>query len=187
MRRIIYLLIVLAIAAGLRFLSGGKEAEKVRPPMLSGPYTAQEMLESASVVVPDHEFVVSLNRGEATFEQGDIRGTITLGDVFATAKTPGGTDFLGYIVMNTGGSGNFRYLVLYSMTKQGLTHHDSALLGDRITVQSIRTVQKPDEEEYQVVVDTMDRKPDEPMSAPSTVERELTYTVSGHRLIPEEE
>jgi hypothetical protein len=187
MRRLVYILMVLAIAAGVHYCSSGREEKKIRRPIMSAPHSVREMLENAPVVVSEHEFIVSLDHGKGTFERGSIRGAITLGDSFAAAKTPEGTDFLGYIVVNFGGSGNFRYLVLYSTTKQGLTHHDSAFLGDRIIVQSIQTVQQPEKEEYRVIVTIRDRKPDEPMSAPPGIERKMTFTVSGHRLFMEKD
>ncbi len=182
MHKLAYIIIVLATTAVVYFFFSAQKQQNT-PPHMFGPYTAREMLESASVLIPGLDILVSLNNGRATFEKGEVRGTVELGNAFAMARSAEGADYLGYIIVNTGGSGTFRYLVLYSMTKQGLIHQDSAFLGDRVKVASIQTVTKPENEEYRVIVTILDRKPDEPMAAPPTVGRELTFTISGRQFI----
>jgi len=185
MRRLIYILVVVAIAAGVHFVSTGRENKKAAPASSEGPYSVRKMLENAPVIPPGQECVVSFNKGRATFTRGNARSEIALGDIFAAARTSDGVDFLGYITVNSGGSGTFRYLVLYSMTKQGLMHQDSAFLGDRVQVRSIQTAQRTDNEEYRVTASILDRKPDEPMSVPPVLERKLIFSVSDNRFIVE--
>jgi len=185
MRGVICLLVIVALTAGMHSLSLGREDKKFSPISAGRAYTVREMLENAPIILPDYDMVVSLDRGEATFGRGNARGSVALGDVFATARTADGIDFIGYIVVSGGGVGTFRYLVLYSMTKQGLVHSDSAFLGDRVQVRSIHSGEQSGIEEYQVTITILDRKPKEPMSAPPTLERKLNFVVSGRRFFRE--
>ncbi len=181
MRRAIYVLVVLAVAAVMYYISRPRSAAPPNPPDMA---LVEPVLDSATVRVPEYDVTVKLSDGHAEFESGPVRGTVAMDEVFAHMRTETGYDILGVLQVSGGGSGTFSYLVLfYRPTPDSLEHRDSILLGDRVKVRDIRTEDGPGGNGYQVVATVLDRRENEPMSAPPTVEQEMAFTVNGHRLV----
>lgn len=173
MRRAIYVLLVLAAAGVLYFTSRSREADPPKPPAME---LVDFVLDSVVIRVPEQDVRVKLADGHAEFESGPVRGTVDVEEVTAHM----GTDTFGVIRVNSGGSGTFSYLVLFHRpVPDSLEHRDSVLLGDRVQIVDLRA----DESGSGVVVTTLGRGEDEPMSAPPTVEATRTFMVKEHRFV----
>ncbi|MBI5134402.1 MAG: hypothetical protein HZA81_03415 [Candidatus Taylorbacteria bacterium] len=95
-------------------------------------------LKVASVAAAETGTRVALANGKASFSEGDVKGTITLGDV-AVEKEVGGTKYvIADLAVNSGGSGTFKYVVLFEDSKNVLTDKSYAIIGDRVSITGIR-------------------------------------------------
>lgn len=81
-------------------------------------------------------------------------------------------DVVSIITQETGGSGNFFYVVAALNTEAGWIGSHATLLGDRIAPQTTILSQKPDHKNV-IVVNYADRRPDEPMSTPPSQGKSL--------------
>lgn len=143
-----------------------------------------EVLLGATLQVPEASSSVVLSAETVDFRDGMTRGTVTLGDVFAAQKTMTGYDVLAVVNVNSGGSGTDQYLVSYVVMGDQKTHTGSYLIGDRIDVESISIVSGTEKGSSTVVVNYLDRKPEDPMVVAPSVESTLTFTLYNHILSP---
>ena len=87
------------------------------------------------------------------------------------------SDAVAVCLLNGGGSGNFRELCLLLSDGKQLLHTDTAQLGDRIRMKSVAIL------DGVITVSYLDRRPDQSMAAPPTVEKRQRYRVKGRKLI----
>jgi hypothetical protein len=137
-------------------------------------------LKSASVSAAETGTRVALANGTAKFSEGDVKGTITLGDI-AVETTVSGTKYvLASLAVTSGGSGTFKYVVLFEDKNGTLTDKSYAVVGDRVTVTGIRgDVVTDTKGANQIVVSVsyLDHDKGEPLSAAPTVPRTKIFVV----------
>jgi hypothetical protein len=153
-------------------------APQTSPALATG--TVLERLSSSAVVkVPDSTFTVNFTSGQKTVQYGDnIKnpeagfGTVTLGN---SAAEVNGVIFT-TLVVNYGGSGELFYLASFEQSGSNLVMTSSALLGDRIQLQTLSTSNQ------EVRVEFMDHAPNQAMVEALTVAVKNTYTYENKTL-----
>lgn len=146
-----------------------------------GSNSTKRVLWNAELLVPETSAMskVQLKDGQGQFKDGQTSGTVTLGEVFATVPTgPDSSDLYAVMNVNDGGSGTFAYLLLITM-ENGKPMVSSYLpIGDRVVVRDIlQTTRNINSPKYGMVVNYLDRAPNEPMSNPASVPKALLFTV----------
>lgn len=132
-------------------------------------------LARASLSVPEFPSTrVSLKEFHASFTSGDTQGTLSLmpEHIAVSAKDDTHALVFTHLILESGGSGTFSYLALFSYTPESgeLLHLDSVLLGDRITFTSLRTT-----EGAMARVVFLDRGFDEAMAVKPSVSKTFLY------------
>ncbi|HEY9480859.1 MAG TPA: hypothetical protein VIR98_01330 [Candidatus Paceibacterota bacterium] len=131
-------------------------------------------LKSASVSASESGARVALSKGAATFDEGNTKGTIVMGDV-AIEKTIGSTNYaLASISVNAGGAPTYKYVVLFKDAGSSLDDVSYAVVGDRVTVTGLRADAVTDTAGNPLLVVTvsyLDHDKGEPLSAAPTVPR----------------
>lgn len=138
-------------------------------------------LKSASVAAAETGARVALVNGKATFSEGDVKGTITLGDV-AIAKSVGSANYvLSTLSVSTGATGTFYYVVLFEDKAGTLVDKSYALIGDRVSVTGIHAEVVTDKQASVIAVSAsyLDRDKGEPMTAKPSVSRTKILVVEG--------
>ncbi len=127
-------------------------------------------LKSSSVAAAETGTRVALSNGTAKFTEGSAKGTITLGDV-AVETTVGGVKYaLTSLAVNSGGSGTYKYIVLFEDKNGTLTDKSYTLIGDRVTITGIRA-DALDNNQIAVSVSYLAHDKGEPLSSAPTVPR----------------
>ena len=149
-------LIVVAVAAGVLFtmIRGGHTGPASRP-----------ATENLAVTIGDQSFTLINGVAEKEIAPGSKETVRVVGEpVTGDASGDGKPDTALLLVDDAGGSGTFYYAVL-AIDDGGSWRATNALpLGDRIKPENIRF------DDGQFVYRFLERKPDDPMSAPPTVE-----------------
>jgi hypothetical protein len=131
-------------------------------------------LKSASVAAAETGSRVALVNGTAKFADGSVKGTITLGDIAVEKEVAGIKNVLTSLSVNTGGSGTYKYVVLFEDRSGSLTDKSYALIGDRVVITGIRADVVSDasgKSQLVVSVSYLDHDQGEPLSAAPTVPR----------------
>lgn len=142
-----------------------------------------ELLNKATLVVPDTNTTVTLVDGAAQFvvgSEGSSPGSIVLQDgLFVEWKGESRSDIAAVVAVNTGGTGVFLYLVLFDASGNTLTQKSFEFLGDRIGVTSIGVGELVHgAADYRITVETLVRKEGEAYAAVPTVEQTRTFYVT---------
>jgi hypothetical protein len=104
--------------------------------------------------------------------------TIQLSDYVATGQLNGNTGAAAILIDTPGGSGTFYYLTAIFVKNDRYQTTNSALLGDRIKIQSLSI------ENEIIKVIALDREPTDPMSAEPTVQKNLEFKIESGQLVP---
>lgn len=147
-------------------------------------------LKSVTFTVPDTQVVVQLKNGDASYKidpELDAMGDVSLGDpqaiyeITKTSTRARRTDIISPVTVESGGSGVFAYIELFSWTGEKLLERSYAFLGDRIAITKVSTTIGLGKEEYRVVVEYLVRSDTEAMSDEPTHPRRTTIPVfDGH-------
>lgn len=150
-------------------------------------------LKNIVMTVPDTKTVIQLKNGEADYKvdpSSESLGSISLSqpytirDIPSTTKSDARTDIISPLTVESGGSGSFQYVELFSWNGEKLLEKSFAFLGDRISIENVSTKNGTSNVEYYVVVDYLVRNDDEPMSDEPTHKRETTIPVVDGRFDP---
>jgi hypothetical protein len=139
-------------------------------------------LKSASVSAAETGTRVALSGGSAKFSDGDVKGTITLGDIAVEATASGSKYVIASLAVNSGASGTFKYVVLFEDKNGTLTDKSYAIVGDRVNVTGIRAdVVSDTKGAQQVVVSVsyLDHDKGEALASAPTVPRTKIFVVEG--------
>lgn len=137
------------------------------------------LLAKARITVPDTPgVVVTLEDGAGEYASGLEEGVVTIGDVRALLATANGQYAIAPFAVSRGGSGTFVYVGLFSFSDNALSSIDYALLGDRVKVEGIEV-----KGEGQFSVSYLDRKENEPMAAPPTIEKVADFSAIDGKLL----
>ncbi len=131
-------------------------------------------LKSVSVAAAETGNRVALANGTAKFSDGDVKGTITLGDIAVSTTVAGNKYVVATLAVNSGGSGTFKYVVLFEDKNGTLTDKSYTLIGDRVNITGIRSDVVSDTKGVQqavVSVSYLEHDKGEPLSAAPTVSR----------------
>lgn len=137
-------------------------------------------LKNASVSAAETGTRVALSNGSAKFSDGDVKGTITLGDVAVEATASGVKYVVASLSVNSGGSGTFKYVVLFEDKNGTLTDKSYAIVGDRVNVTGVRADVVADTKGAQQVVVSvsyLDHDKGEALSSTPTVPRTKIFVV----------
>lgn len=143
-------------------------------------------LKNVVMTVPDTQTVIQLKNGESDYKidpEIESLGSISLSTPYEikqiepTAKTDGRTDIITPITVESGGSGSFQYIELFSWNGEKLLEKSYAFLGDRISIDDITTTAGSGNTDYKVVVTYLTRNDDEPMSDEPTHKKQTTIPV----------
>ena len=130
---------------------------------------------SAEYVIEGERIKLSNGFAEAQTPPGSASRTVTryFGNELKTdVNGDGREDVVFLLTQQRGGSGTFFYAVAALNTQAGYVGSDGYLLGDRIAPQS--TVESPNPRHVNViVVNYADRRPNEPVTAPPTVNKSV--------------
>ncbi|MEX0910376.1 MAG: hypothetical protein WDZ73_01325 [Candidatus Paceibacterota bacterium] len=148
----------------------------------SNPFTMTEVgdrLIGEVFRVPGLEAEVVLSKGVTDV---DISSSLTGGGTVVylssnvvEVKTSGQEYLVAPIAANTGGTGNFLYLILYKKTATGFEQVSDVLLGDRIFLMSLLV-----DDTYimpQILASTLTRGEDEPLSATPSEEKIIAFEI----------
>ena len=150
-------------------------------------------LKNVVMTVPDTKTVIELKNGESDYKvdpEIESLGSISLSDPHAvrdvpsTAKSNARTDIISPLTVESGGSGSFQYIELFSWNGEKLLEKSYAFLGDRISIDTVTTKDGGNQAEYYIVIDYLVRNDDEPMSDDPTHRRETTIPVVDGRFDP---
>lgn len=147
-------------------------------------------LKSASVSASESGARVALENGTAKFSEGNVKGTLTLGDVAVEKEVGGAKYVVTSLAVNSGGSGTYKYVVLFEDSGSALTDKSYALVGDRVTITGIRVdVVSDNKGAAQIVVSVnyLDRDQGEPMSAAPTIPRTKIFIAEDGNFNPAKE
>lgn len=143
------------------------------------------MLDNIEIRVPDVAEPVQLRDGTGEFQvaPGSSKGRVTLIEgTQRTWQSSNRTDLITAMTINSGGSGTFTYIALYSIKDGAAKLEDSAFLGDRIKVTSVgigELVHDPNAD-YRITVQILERGENEPMAVePDTQSKRIFYVTNG--------
>ena len=140
--------------------------------------------------LPNAEYPIDItSTGKAQLKSGAFEETAAPGSATMTQVTLGGQQAVGdlngdglqdavvTLIVDPGGSGTFTYLAAVINQNGTPKPVASISIGDRIIVQSL-VIQSSE-----IIVIYLTRKPEEPMSAPPTVEVTQIYKLQGNELV----
>lgn len=137
-------------------------------------------LKNASVLAAETGTRVALVNGSAKFTDGDVKGTITLGEVAVETSTSGVKYALSSLSVNSGASGTFKYVVLFENKDGAFADKSYALVGDRVNITGIRADVVSDTKgvnQIVVSVSYLDHDKGEPLSGNPSVPRTKIFVV----------
>jgi len=139
------------------------------------PENTTYMIEGEAIALQDGSFSKKVAPGSATVTSVSIHGDPIYGDV----DGDGDDDAVLVLVKDPGGSGTFHYSAIAVNTDSGFIGTDAILLGDRITLQSIRI------EGRRAKVDFLTRSVDESFAVEPSYPRSihLQYSPDTYTLI----
>ena len=147
-------------------------------------------LKNAFVSASETGTRVALQNGSAKFTDGEVKGTVTLGDI-AVEKTIGSTNYaLASLSVNSGGSGTYKYVVLFEDKNGTLTDKSYSVIGDRVSITGIRADMVTDaagKAQLVVTVSYLDHDRGEPLSANPTVPHTKILVVENGEFNPAKE
>lgn len=145
-----------------------------------------ERLDDQSIEVPGAGWV-QLHGGAGEFQvaPGSPKGRVTLiEDGQRVWRSPKRTDLIAAMAIDSGGSGTFYYVAVYSL-KAGTVHlEDSALLGDRIRITGVgigELVHDP-EADYRITIKMLERGEGAPLADEPTLPSARVFYVTGGKL-----
>ena len=170
--RIMVLLMVTII-----FFACARSGENTTDPSdasISDPLNTTYTIEDQALKLVDGHFETRAAPGSATM----IRAAVFDRPIYGDLDTDGDDDAVAVIVYESGGSGTFYYIAAAINHKGVFRGTGGYLMGDRITVQKVEI------RSQMVVVKYSDRRPQEPMSAPPSVETTIQLVLADGQLIP---
>jgi len=142
--------------------------------------TLLTQLKKSSVLAAETGTRVALSNGTAKFTDGDVKGTITLGDV-AVETNVGGTSYaVAPLSVNSGGSSTFKYVVLFENKNGTWIDRSYGIVGDRVNVTGVRADVVSDTKGVNsivVSVSFMDHDKGEALSSTPSVPRTKIFVV----------
>jgi heat shock protein HslJ len=142
----------------------------------SGPSYATYVIEGRSVrLVAGHAEVEAVS-GSATLIRTDVVGRMTHGDLDGDRDE----DAAVILAQDSGGSGVFYYVAAALRDGSTFTGTPGLLLGDRIVVEGLAI------RDGVIVVDHLERRPGDPMTAAPTERRSVRLALKEGKLAPEE-
>lgn len=95
-------------------------------------------LKTVSVSAAETGTRVALVNGKASFTEGSVKGTITLGTVAVSKTISGVNHVLATLAVNSGTAATWNYVVLFEDKNGTLTDKSYAPIGDRVEITGVR-------------------------------------------------
>lgn len=124
---------------------------------------------------------VALEGGRADYRTGSEHGTVELVSVLGAVPTPDGADVFADVSVIRGGSGDFRYLMLFHDSGSGLAQTSAFLVGDRVVPTGI-DAELTDDATYTLRLEYLDRGENAATAEAARIPRELELEVAEHRI-----
>lgn len=167
------------------------------------PVTADELatitarLQSSAIQVPDTTEIASLKDGNADFKVSTdtlTEGSIELGMPVVAVNVPpeskdsvGHRDVIAPFLVNTGGTGEFLYIMVLQDLGNVFAERSYAYFGDRIQITSIKTLPADKKgDDYKIVVSYLTHADGEGLASEPTHPKETTLVVTGGHLDPKQ-
>jgi hypothetical protein len=159
--------------AGVKFIQTGDERVPVtKKESATDPLNAYYTIEGRQVHLVAGRAEVEVVPGSATKIKTSVFGKPVYGDLDGDGKE----DAALLLVHDPGGSGTFYYVAAALDNGSGWQGTRAMLLGDRIVLRSIQI------HNGVIIVNYLGHLPDEPLSAPATVDMRRTLTVEDHQM-----
>lgn len=154
-------------------------------PSSSTPHTIK--LDDESLVIPDVGERVQLRGGTGDFyvAPGASKGRVTLiEDSQRVWRTKDRTDIVTVVAVQSGGTGTFYHVAVYSVKDGAWELSDSALLGDRIRIArvGIGELVHDGKSDYRITINMLDRPEDAPMTEEASLPSTRIFYVQGGKL-----
>lgn len=183
MKKLLIVLVIVLVAVGAFFLFssdksgssttqsiGDIEVQKADPTLIG-------RLDNVFVTASEDGNKVKLTDGKATFDVGDEKGRVSIGDVATEKESNGRKDILAVVNVDPGTGENFQYLVLFE-DKDGTVEEKSiAFLGSAVVKSIVATDLGGGTEEYAVAVSAVVRDPGEPAGTKPSISRSYIFVV----------
>lgn len=147
------------------------------------------LLKSVTMIIPDVEASVTLKNGKAVFDipHSVGEGTIALlPQVTGKFEEGGTTHVAGVFAVDSGGTGQFLYLITFSLVNEVLVQKASLFIGDRIEVSSLSMSDIASSQGlYRIVLKTLERESDEPFANDPSIETERLFIMVNSRTLTE--
>jgi hypothetical protein len=141
--------------------------------------TFEEQIKNASLTIPETDIHITLVDGRATYSDayngGDVAFVSLLGAERISSQV---THVFADIVVNSGGSGTFHYIVLFEVRGKKVSYLSSFFVGDRVRIESAKAVDGVSSGRYTLMVVYFDRMEGEAMSSEPTVKKQLLLFVN---------
>lgn len=157
--------------------------------------TLKGMLDNSSVRVPDTAVDVVLKGGTASYMNGQVRGTVTLGKILGKTKVEAGYDVFVEMTLTSNIIPGQKRVALFNLTNAGTKYGSSVIIGDRVILQSLNISDDPRVSAqykyenlnmrfanvaYVVKVNYLDRKNGEPATATPSLAKDIQFSVKNH-------
>lgn len=172
MRRLVFSIALVLAAFAAAACGGADNAPALTADALRNATYEVDFAPSGEVTLVDGEFRQPVAPGSAT--EIVVR---TAAMAFGDLNDDGDDDAAVVLIVDPGGSGTFYFLAAVLNDDGAPRYAASALLGDRIIVQSVSI------EDGEVEAGLLVRPPDAPFSATPTVEKSILYRLVGKALL----
>jgi hypothetical protein len=176
--------------------TGGTQAQATQlDAIASNNTTLKAMLDNSSLRVPETAVDVVLRNGSAAYTNGQVKGTVMLGQILGKTKVEAGYDvFVEMTVTSNTVPGQKRVAVFY-LTNAGTKFTSSAIIGDRVMLRSLTITDDANVSPqyrfenlnmrfaniaYKVAVNYLDRRNGESATTTPTVPRDVQFSVKNH-------
>lgn len=171
-------LLVIVLLSGIFLLFGGQNRVRIEPAP-EEPQTVEFDPLNASYLIEGR--IITLLNGRAETPAGTesdtaiattISGEPARGDI----SSDGQDDAALILIQDPGGTGTFYYVAAALSSKIGAKGTDAIFLGDRIAPKKIEI------QNGQIIVNYLERSPEEPMASPPSIEKKKILVLKGEVL-----
>jgi hypothetical protein len=99
--------------------------------------TLSGMISNSSLRVPETPVDVTLKGGTASYTNGQVKGTVTVGKVLGMTKVEAGYDVFVEMTITSNTVPGQKRVAVYNLTTAGTKYMSSVVIGDRVILKSL--------------------------------------------------